>query len=152
MGHHSRGSTTAQRGTRHLWHTLPGPPPHRLRAKDQVRKAAAARLGGWSPDSATRPRPSLGGAARLSGSCAVIGRSLQRASRLVPWRPLGFELHISGFARASPGSEAGFCLRLLRIGRVLCPLECCLADWCVLCTPGFLHFSSTARVPGTTAL
>lgn len=140
-----------QLGTRLLWRTLPGPPPHQLRAKDQVSKAAAARLGTWSPGSVTRPRPSLGGAARLSGSCAVIGRSLQRASRLVPWRPLRFELHICGFARASPDSEAGFCLGLLGIGRFLCPLQCCLADWCVLCMPRFLHFSFIARVPGTTS-
>lgn len=130
-----------QLGTRHLWRTRPESPPHRLRAKDLGRPAA---------ESVTRPRPSPGGAARLSGSCALIGQSLQRASRLVPWRPLRFELHVCGFARASPCSEAGFCLRRLGIGRSLCPLQCCLADWRVLCTPGFLHFSSTAGVPGTT--
>lgn len=80
----------------------------------------------------------------------MIGRCLRQASRLAPLWPLRFELHVGGSARAAPGLEAGFCLWLLGIGRFLCLLECCLADWWMLCTPCFfLYFSPTSRVGGT---
>ena len=56
---------------------------------------------GWGRELESKSRPPW-----AVGSCALIGRSLQRASRLGPLRPLRFELHFCGFARAARGSPS----------------------------------------------
>lgn len=148
MGHCPRGTATAQLQTRHLRQAPPELPLHRPRKKKTLwgtRRPRDYGVGGWGGEQESRPAL-LG----PSGSCALIGRCLQRASRLAPLRPLRFELHFCGFARAAPGSEAGFCLRQAGIGRSLYPRGCRVADWCVLCPPWFfLRFSPTSRVGGT---
>lgn len=84
----------------------------------------------------SRPRPAPA-APPTSWLLRCNWPSLQRVRRLALQRPLRFELYVCGFARAAPGSEAGFYLRLPGIGRFPCPLECRGADWCVLCRPCF---------------
>lgn len=123
MGHCPRGTATAQLGTRLLQQA---PRKKGLCREEGGRECGGGGGGSWNLS------PALLG---QSGSCALIGRSLQRASRLGPLRPLRFELHFCGFARAARGSVAGVFLCLACIGRFLSPRGCCLADWCILCPP-----------------
>lgn len=146
MGHYSKGSTTVQLGTRHLWQALLEPPPNNRGEGDSVQQEEASPRtgrGAWA-----KPFPCVNGTGTRSGICSVIGQPLQRASQLAPCKPLVFELGLGGFARAARGSEAGLCLSLRRIGRVLRQLENCLSNWCVLCTRVFfLPFQLRIRGP-----
>lgn len=103
MGRQPKDSTTAQVETWHLWTTSPGTSPHRPEEKDPAGNAATAGLGGWGRDPTARFHPSLGGEAGLPGSSAVIGPLPHRKSRLAPFRPLRFKLHVCRFARALRG-------------------------------------------------
>lgn len=82
------------------------------------------------PEKAYRPGATPSPVCPASG--AVIGRLLQPPSRLASRQPLRFELGVADSAGATPDSEAGLCLSLLRIGWFLRQLENLLAVWRVL--------------------